>query len=186
MADMAPRSEGFCTETLLIQLRLGDPESLEEVCKPLSLGVGVARVGRCPAQELSSEPASHEPQSARRRCVFLFFCSALQNRTTDVVVQNSSLADRKLIPNQSVLALTDRTGGLQNCMSLTPKTKRDPESGSWDSNNSFILNNMAERVGFEPRLSNKISNLGGANGTSNLHKSTRTMNSTFYWTLNGR
>jgi hypothetical protein len=27
---------------------------------------------------------------------------------------------------------------------------------------------LAERVGFEPRLSNKISNLGGANGTSNL------------------
>jgi hypothetical protein len=27
---------------------------------------------------------------------------------------------------------------------------------------------LAERVGFEPRLSNKLSNLGGANGTSDL------------------
>ena len=39
MADLAPRSEGFCTETLLIQPRLngrgsGDPETVEEVCKP--------------------------------------------------------------------------------------------------------------------------------------------------------
>src|ERR1700756_4904395 len=73
MADMATRSEGFCTETLLIQPRLGDPESVEEVCKTRSLVVGVARVGRCPGQELSSEPASHEPQSARRRCGFFFF-----------------------------------------------------------------------------------------------------------------
>jgi hypothetical protein len=45
---------------------------------------------------------------------------------------------------------------------------------------------LAERVGFEPRLSNKINRLGGANGTSNLHNSTKTMNSTLYWTLNGR
>jgi hypothetical protein len=29
----------------------------------------------------------------------------------------------KLIPNQSVLALTARTWALQNCMSLIPKTK---------------------------------------------------------------
>ena len=53
-------------------------------------------------------------------------------------------------------------------------------------NNLCILNNLAERVGFEPRLSNKINKLGGANGTSNLHNSTKTLNSTFYWTLNGR
>jgi hypothetical protein len=47
------------------------------------------------------------------------------------------------------LALTARTCALQNCMLLIPKTKRDAESGPWNSNNSFILNNMAERVGFE-------------------------------------
>lgn len=55
----------------------------------------------------------------------------------------------KLIPNQSVLALTAHTYALQNCMSLIPNRKRDPESGSGDTNNSFILNDMAERVGFE-------------------------------------
>jgi hypothetical protein len=30
-------------------------------------------------------------------------------------LQNSFFADRKVIPNPSVLALTDRTGALQNC-----------------------------------------------------------------------
>ena len=52
--------------------------------------------------------------------------------------------------------------------------------------NLFIFNNMAERVGFEPRLSNKINKLGGANGISNLPYFTKTFNSTLYWTLNGR
>jgi hypothetical protein len=37
-----------------------------------------------------------------------------------------------------------------------------------NNSNLFIFNNLAERVGFEPRLSNKINQLEGANGTSNL------------------
>jgi hypothetical protein len=82
-----------------------------------------------------------------------------------VVVQNSSLADRKLIPNQSVPGLTARTLAMRNCMSLIPKTKRDPESGSWDSNNSFILNNMAERVGFELGLQHSFNNIEITAGT---------------------
>jgi integrase len=44
---------------------------------------------------------------------------------------------------------------------------------------------LAERVGFKPRLSNKINKLEGANGISNLHSSTKTISSTSYWTLNG-
>jgi hypothetical protein len=55
----------------------------------------------------------------------------------------------KLIPNQSVLALTARTWALQNCMSLIQKTKEVLESGFRILSNLFILNNMAERVGFE-------------------------------------
>jgi hypothetical protein len=35
----------------------------------------------------------------------------------------------KLIPNQSILALTARTWALQNCMSLIPKTKHALQSG---------------------------------------------------------
>jgi hypothetical protein len=35
----------------------------------------------------------------------------------------------KLIPNQSVLALTARIWALQKCMSLVPKKKLAPESG---------------------------------------------------------
>jgi hypothetical protein len=34
-------------------------------------------------------------------------------------------------------------------MLLVPKTKTGPESGFTSLGNSFILNNMAERVGFE-------------------------------------
>jgi len=46
-----------------------------------------------------------------------------------------------------------------------------PISCNFQSNPSGFLctsDCMAERVGFEPRLSCKISNLEGANGTSNL------------------
>jgi hypothetical protein len=74
----------------------------------------------------------------------------MHKRTHYLGLQNSFFADRKLIPNQSVLALTDRTGALQNCMSLTPKRKHIPESGLGIQSNLFIFNNMAERVGFEP------------------------------------
>jgi hypothetical protein len=66
--------------------------------------------------------------------------------------QNSCFADReieKLIPNQSVLALMAHTWALQNCMSLIQKTKEVLESGFRILSNLFILNNMAERVGFE-------------------------------------
>ena len=55
----------------------------------------------------------------------------------------------KLIPNQSVLALTAPTWTLQNCMLLIPKTKTGPESGFMSLGNSFVLNYMAERVRFE-------------------------------------
>jgi hypothetical protein len=56
---------------------------------------------------------------------------------------------KKLIPNQSVLGLTARTLALQNFMPLIRKTKRGSESGFKIISNLFILNNMAERVGFE-------------------------------------
>src|SRR5246500_1965703 len=65
----------------------------------------------------------------------------------------------ELTPNQSALALTDRTGAQQNCMSLIPKTKGVPESGFGISRNIFILNNMAERVGFEPTLPFRVNTL---------------------------
>ena len=37
-----------------------------------------------------------------------------------------------------------------------------------------------------PAPSNKINKLGGANGTPNLRSSAKAINSTSYWTLNGR
>jgi hypothetical protein len=72
----------------------------------------------------------------------------------------------------SGLALTARTWALQNCMSLIPKPKQALRE--WGMMNLmtqsklFIFNILAERVGFEPSVSNKINKLGGANGTSNL------------------
>jgi hypothetical protein len=42
----------------------------------------------------------------------------------------------------------DRTGALQNCMSLTPKRKDVPERGFRVQGKRFSFNNMAERVGF--------------------------------------
>jgi hypothetical protein len=44
--------------------------------------------------------------------------------TLPTCLQNSSFADRKLIPNQSVFRLTARTWALQNGMSLIPKMKQ--------------------------------------------------------------
>jgi hypothetical protein len=96
----------------------------------------------------------------------------------------------RLIPNQLVSALSGLSRAAQNCMSLIPKIKTSAESRlrciSKNDSNSFILNNLAERVGFGARLPNEINKLGGANGRSNLHSSTKTINSTLYWTLNGR
>jgi hypothetical protein len=106
---------------------------------------------------------------------------------TDLGLQNFRPSPiEKMIPNQSVLALTARIWALQNCMSLIPKAETGPASGFISLSNLFILNNLAERVGFEPRLSNEINKLGGANGTPNLRNSAKTNNSTSYWTLNGR
>jgi hypothetical protein len=60
----------------------------------------------------------------------------------------------KLLPNQLLLALTARTWSLQNCRSLIPKTKQALREWAMMNlrilSNFFILNNMAERVGFEP------------------------------------
>src|SRR5580700_11782795 len=99
----------------------------------------------------------------RKRCPTLTARPLLQrsrSRRTDMGLEKLPPSPiEKLVPNQSVLGLTARTWALQNCMSLIPKTKRDPESGSWDYNNSFILNNMAERVGFEPTLPFRVNTL---------------------------
>ena len=84
------------------------------------------------------------------RCDYLF--SALEADAPAWACKIPAAPIKKLIPNQSVLALTARTWALQKCMPLIPKTKRGSESGFSILSNLFILNNMAERVGFEPTL----------------------------------
>jgi hypothetical protein len=77
----------------------------------------------------------------------------------DLALQNYSFADRRADPYQSVFTLTDRTWALQNRMSVIPKKKKDPESGLFTLFKSFIFNNMAERVGFEPTLPFRVNTL---------------------------
>jgi hypothetical protein len=69
---------------------------------------------------------------------------------------------KKLIPNQSVLALTARTWALRP---LIPKTKRGSESGLMILSKLFILNNMAERVGFEFTRKRSFNNIERTAGT---------------------
>jgi hypothetical protein len=66
-----------------------------------------------------------------------------------IYTTSSKPCSGKLIPNQSVLAFNGTHLALQNRMSLIPKTKQALESGSGILSKLFILNNMAERVGFE-------------------------------------
>jgi hypothetical protein len=70
-----------------------------------------------------------------------------------------------LIRTQPVLALTARTRALQHCMSLIPKTKQTPESGFGIIGNLLILNNLAERVGFEFTRKRSFNNIERTAGT---------------------
>jgi len=56
------------------------------------------------------------------RCGFLFGAPEADAPTWVRRIPASPIG--KLIPKQSVLALTARTWSLQNCMSLIPKTKQ--------------------------------------------------------------
>ena len=68
----------------------------------------------------------------------------------------------KLIPNQSVLALTVHTWALQNCMSLIRKTKQALRGAMMDLrtlSNLLIFNKLAERVGFENKVQRTFNNM---------------------------
>ena len=86
----------------------------------------------------------------------------------DLGLQNSSFVDRKTDSQSVGFSLNGTPLRIATLHVTHSKDERGPESGFRILSNLFILNNMAERVGFEPRLSNEINKLGGANGTSNL------------------
>jgi len=71
----------------------------------------------------------------------------------------------RLILSQSVLPLTAPAKVLQNCMLIIPKMKAGRESGFMSPGNSFILNNMAERVGFEFTRKRSFNNIESTAGT---------------------
>ena len=110
--------------------------------KPRSLGVGVARCRPLPRALQAMSRNRHDV----RLWILVRRCRA-DAPTCVCKIPPSSI--EKLIPNQSVLALTAPTWTLQNCMLLIPKTKTGPESGFMSLGNSFVLNYMAERVRFE-------------------------------------
>jgi hypothetical protein len=113
--------------------------------------------------------ASHDPQSPRR--TLWLFIRSLQKRTHrpgSAKILPSPLG--KTDPQSAGSALTARSWA---CMSLIIKDQTGPESGFAILSNLFILNNLAERVGFEPRLFNKINKLGGANGKPNLARTSQ-------------
>jgi hypothetical protein len=126
--------------------------------KPRSLGVGVARCRPLPRalQAMSAIGTTFGYG-------FLFGAAEADAPTWVCKIPPSSI--EKLIPNQSVLALTARTWALQNCMSLIPKTKTGPASGFGIPSNLFILNNLAERVGFEFTRKRSFNNIERTAGT---------------------
>src|SRR5260370_39149406 len=79
-------------------------------------------------------------------CGFLFGAPEADAPTLFCKTPTSPI--EKLIPNNWILALTARTWAFQNCMSLIRRTKHVPESGFRSPGNFFILNKLAERVGF--------------------------------------
>jgi hypothetical protein len=84
-----------------------------------------------PALGTEQRTCKHEPQSAQRP-VWLLFGAPKADATTWACKTPRSPIE-KLITNELVLALTARTWGLQNCMSLIPKTKQTLASGPYDS-----------------------------------------------------
>jgi|SRR5580693_4330461 hypothetical protein len=78
------------------------------------------------------------------RCAFR---SAARSRRADLALQNSSFADRRADPYQSVY-LNGSHLGLAKLHVGHSKKKKDPESGLLTSSKPFVLNDMAERVGF--------------------------------------
>jgi hypothetical protein len=97
------------------------------------------------------------------RCGFLF--GAPETDAPTMFCKTPTSPIEKLIPNQSVLALTARSWAFQNCMSLIPRTKHVPESGFRSPGNFFVLNKLAERVGFEFTRKRSFNNIKRTAGT---------------------
>ena len=85
--------------------------------KPRSLAMGVARCRPLPRALQAMSRNQHDVR-------LWIFVRRLQKRTHR---RRSSI--EKLIPNQSILALTARACALQHYMSFIPKMKEVPESG---------------------------------------------------------
>src|SRR5260370_30651525 len=96
-------------------------------------------------------------------CGFLFGAPEADAPTLFCKTPTSPI--EKLIPNKWVLALTARTWAFQNCMSLIPRTKHVPESGFRSPGNFFILNKLAERLGFEFTRKRSFHNIERTAGT---------------------
>ena len=93
---------------------------------------------------------NHEPQSARRR-VWLIVQRSRSGRA-GLGLQNSCCANQKTDSQSVGFSLNGTHLGPAKLHATHSKTKRGSESGFSILSNLFILNNMAERVGFESGL----------------------------------
>jgi hypothetical protein len=113
--------------------------------KPRSLGVGVARCRPL--------PRALQAMSRKRHDVRLWiFVRRCRGGRTDLGLQNSSFVDRKTDSQSVGLSLNGTPLRIATLQVTHSKDERGPESGFRILSNLFILNNMAERVGFEPTL----------------------------------
>ena len=121
--------------------------------KPRSLGVGVARCRPLPRALQAMSRNQHDVR-------LWIFVRRLPKRTHRPAPAKFLLPPiEKLIRNQSVLALTGTRLRIATLHVTHSKDERGSESGFRIPSNLFILNNMAERVGFEPTLPFRVNTL---------------------------
>jgi hypothetical protein len=93
------------------------------------------------------------------------FCSALQKRTHRPGPAKSSFVDRKTDSQSVGFSLNGTPLRIATLHVTHSKDERGPESGSMILSNLFILNNMAERVGFEFTRKRSFNNIERTAGT---------------------
>jgi hypothetical protein len=126
--------------------------------KPRSLGVGVARCRPLPRALQAISRNRHDV----RLWIFVRRC---RSGRTDLGLQNSSFVDRKTDSQSVGLSLNGTPLRIATLHVTHSKDERGPESGFRILSNLFILNNMAERVGFERTNERTLKTLGGTGGT---------------------
>jgi len=132
--------------------------------KPRSLGVGVARCRPLPRALQAMSRNRHDV----RLWIFVRRC---RSGRADLGLQNSSFVDRKTDSQSVGFSLNGTPLRIATLHVTHSKDERGPESGFRILSNLFILNNMAERVGFEFTRKRSFNNIERTAGTVEQWKS---------------